>query len=427
MELIIFISSLFVLLAFGIPVAFVLILCSIILMMFMGNYDAIIIGQQMVMGSNNFPMMAVPFFILAGEIMSKGGLSEKIVSFAQILVGKMRGGLGYTAIVASILFAGLSGSAIADVAALGSILIPLMVANGYRRDRSAALIASSSVIAPIIPPSIPMIVLGATVGISTGKLFMAGIVPGVILGLALMVTWYFIAKKDGYNEKRTFSRQEKISITKKSIPALIMPLIIIGGIRFGIFTPTEAGSIAAVYALLVCIFYYRELKLKKLMNIFVRAAKSTAIVMIIVGAASAVGYAITVAQIPNQIIGVFQGIIDQPLLLLLAINAFLLIMGMIMDMTPNLLIFAPMLFPLITAAGIDPIFFGVIMILNMIIGLLTPPVGTLLYVTCTFGKIKLTKLVGAIAPFLITEMIILLLYTIVPDIILVPLKIFTGG
>ena len=426
MELLVFLISLVILLTLGIPVAMVLILCSVILMFFMGFHEILIVGQQMLMGANNSPLMAIPFFILAGEIMSKGGLSVRIVKFAQLSVGKFKGGLGFTAILASVVFAGLSGSAIADAAALGSILIPLMVQNGYRKDRSAALICSSSVIAPVIPPSVPMIVLGSTVGISTGKMFMAGIVPGIILGLSLMITWYFVVKHDGYNDKCEFSKEERRKIIKESIPALMLPIIIIGGIRFGIFTPTEAGSMAVVYAFLVCIIWYKDLKLKDIGGILVKAAKSTAVVMFIVGAASSVGYMITVAQIPNQVIGVFQGLIDRPVILLLSINAFLLFMGMVMDMTPNMLIFAPMLFPLVQAAGIDPIFFGVIMILNLIIGLITPPVGTLLYVTCTFGDTKITHLFKAIIPFLVTEIIILLLFTLVPEIILTPLSWFTG-
>lgn len=424
MELIVFIVSLFILLTFGIPIALVLVLCGISLMYFMGQWDPVIISQSMVQGTNSFTLMAVPFFMLAGEIMAKGGLSRLLVQFASILVGRINGGIGYAAVLASILFAGLSGSAVADAAALGAILIPIMRSRGYDIGRSTGLITASSLIAVIIPPSIPLILLGSMVGISISKLFMAGIVPGLLIGLSLMVTWFFVAKKDGYQDKEKFTLQEAWQITKKSFPALLMPLLIIGGIRFGIFTPTEAGVFATIYAFIVSIFVYKELKMKDMMEIIVKAAQSTAIVMFVVAAASAVAWLITIAQLPAQVSTMLSGFVDTPLILLLVIIFFLFLVGMVMDMTPAILIFAPILFPVVIQAGIDPYFFGIIMVYNLAIGLITPPVGTLLYLGSGIGNISFGQMLKGIAPFLIVEIVMMFIYAFIPELIIAPMEWF---
>jgi tripartite ATP-independent transporter DctM subunit len=424
MELLVFIISLFILLTFGIPIALVLVLCGISLMYFMGQWDPVIISQSMIQGTNSFTLMAVPFFMLVGEIMAKGGLSRLLVQFASILVGRINGGIGYAAVLASILFAGLSGSAVADAAALGAILIPIMRSRGYDIGRSTGLITSSSLIAVIIPPSIPLILLGSMVGISISKLFMAGIIPGLLIGLSLMVTWFFVAKKDGYQDKEKFTAQEAWQITKKSFPALLMPVLIIGGIRFGIFTPTEAGVFATIYAFIVSILVYKELKMKDMMDIFVKAAQSTAIVMFVVAAASAVAWLITIAQLPAQVSSMLSGFIDTPLILLLVIILFLFLVGMVMDMTPAILIFAPILFPVVIQAGIDPYFFGIIMVYNLAIGLITPPVGTLLYLGSSIGNISFGHMLKGIAPFLFTEIAMMLIYAFFPELIIAPMKWF---
>ena len=418
---VVFLASLAITIPLGVPIAFVLILCAVALMQFLGHTDMTIITQNMIMGANNASLMAIPFFMLAGEVMSRGGLSTRIVDFANILVGRVRGGLGYAAILASMIFAGLSGSAVADAAALGGILIPLMVKNGYSKERSTGVICSGSVIAPIIPPSIPMIVLATGTGLSVTKMFMAGLVPGIILGLCLMVCWTICVKKDGYDDRRTYTKQQVVHILLDSLPALFMPVLIVGGIRLGIFTPTEAGAFAVVYALLISLFVYREMKLKDLANIFLEGAKSTGIVMFIVAAASAVGWLITVAQIPAKVVELLAPLIAHPLALLLVINLFLFIMGMIMDLTPNILIFGPILVPVVQAAGIDPIVFGVIMVLNLTIGLITPPVGTVLYLWCSIADISFARVVKGVLPFLLTEIIALLLFTIFPQLISVPM------
>ena len=422
MEMATFLISLFFFMIFSMPIAIVLALCAISLMFVMNMWDPEILSQQMVMGMNNFPLMAVLFFMLSGEIMSKGTLAIRIVNFSKILVGRFRGGLGYAAVLASMIFAGLSGSAVADAAALGSVLVPMMVQNGYRIERAIGLVCSAAILAPIIPPSIPMIVLGVTVDISISRLFMSGIVPGILLGVALMATWWWIVRVDGYNDIRTFSRNEIVQTMKEAGPALVMPLIIVGGIRFGVFTPTEAGAVAAVYAFVISVFLYRELNMGQITEVCIAAAKMTAIVMFVVASATAAGYMITMAQVPDQIVSVFEPLIDSPLLLLLVINIFLLILGMVMDLTPNILIFGPVLYPLIQKAGIDPYFFGLIMILNLCIGLLTPPVGTILYLGCSLGKIEFGQVVRGVMPFVIVEMAVLFTYVLFPKLVTVPLK-----
>ena len=417
----VFILTLAITIPLGVPIAFVLVLCAITLMQFLGQTDMTIITQNMVMGTNNAALMAIPFFMLAGEVMSRGGLSQRIVDFANIVVGRFRGGLGYAAILASMIFAGLSGSPVADAAALGGIMIPLMVKNGYSKERSTGLLCSGAVIAPIIPPSIPMIVLATGTGLSVSKMFMAGLVLGIILGLFLMVCWRIIVVRDKVDDTVHFTKEQIKHILKDSLPALFMPILIIGGIRFGIFTPTEAGAFAVIYALVISLFVYREMKLRDLADVFLEGAKSTGIVMFIVAAASAVGWLITVAQIPTKVVTLLEPLIAHPLALLLMINLFLFIMGMIMDLTPNILIFGPILVPVVEAAGIDPIVFGVIMVLNLTIGLITPPVGTILYIGCSIADLSFGRVVKGVLPFLLCEVIVLLLFTIFPQLISVPM------
>ena len=418
---IVFLLTLAITIPLGVPIAFVLILCAITLMQFLGQTDMTIITQNMIMGANNAALMAIPFFMLAGEVMSRGGLSQRIVDFAKIVVGRFRGGLGYAAILASMIFAGRSGSPVADAAALGGIMIPLMVKNGYSKERSTGLLCSGAVIAPIIPPSIPMIVLATGTGLSVGKMFMAGLVPGIILGICLMVCWRIIVVHDKVDDTVRFTKEQIKHILKDSLPALFMPILIIGGIRFGIFTPTEAGAFAVVYALAISLFVYKEMKWKDLADVFLEGAKSTGIVMFIVASASAVGWLITVAQIPAKVVTLLAPLIAHPLALLLMINLFLFIMGMIMDLTPNILIFGPILVPVVQAAGIDPIVFGVIMVLNLTIGLITPPVGTILYIGCSIADLSFGRVVKGVLPFLACEIIVLLLFSVFPQLISVPI------
>lgn len=428
MELFIFLGSLFFFMLIGVPLAIVLVLCSIVLMWHSGMWDAMIIPGSMLDGANNYPLMAIPFFVFAGEIMAEGGLSKRVVQLAQLMIGRVRGGLGYAAIIASIIFAGLMGSSVGEAAALGGLLLPMMKEVGYHPGRAGAVIASGAILGPIIPPSTNFILLGATVsGLSITKLFMIGLVPGILIGLALMVVWFFVVRKDGYNETIRFTKQEAIKILIDSTPAFMMPVLLLGGIRFGVFTPTEGGAFAAIYAILVCVLYYRELSFRDLLRVSARAARTTSVVMLIVATATAVGWFITIAQIPNQMTALFSPLIDSPILLLISINIFLFLIGMVMDLTPNILIFAPVFYPLIQQAGIDPYYFGLLFVLNLGIGVITPPVGTVLYVVCGIGHIKFADLIVKLIPFVLVETLMLFLLLFFPKLSLVPMNWLMGG
>lgn len=428
MELFIFLGTLFFFLAFGIPICLVLVLCAMALMWQSGMWDAMIIPGSMLDGANNYPLMAIPFFVFAGEIMAAGGLSQRVVQLAQLMIGRVRGGLGYAAVVSSVIFAGLMGSSVGEAAALGGLLLPMMKEVGYKPGRAGAVIASGAILGPIIPPSTNFILLGATIsGLSITKLFMIGLFPGIFIGLALMVVWFFVVRKDGYNETITFTREEKWKILIDSTPAFLMPVLLLGGIRFGIFTPTEGGAFATIYAIIVCMLYYRELSFRELLRVSARAARTTSVVMLIVATATAVGWFITIAQIPNQMTALFSPLIDSPILLLLCINVFLFLIGMVMDLTPNILIFAPVFYPLITQAGIDPYYFGLLFVLNLGIGVITPPVGTVLYVVCGIGNIKITQLIRNLIPFIVVEVVMLFLLLFFPKLSLIPLNWLMGG
>lgn len=421
----VFIGSLLGTMALGMPIAFALLLSGVALMYFLGIFDSQIIAQNLISGADNFPLMAIPFFMLAGELMNAGGLSQRIVKMAMNMVGHIRGGLGYVAIIASVLFASLSGSAVADTAALGAILIPMMVKSGYDVNRSSGLIAAGGIIAPIIPPSIGFIIFGVTSGVSITKLFMAGIVPGIMLAIGLCITWAIVAHKDNVKVQPRKSMKEILLSVRNGFWALLLPFIIIGGLRGGIFTPTEAAVVAAVYALFVGLVVYRELKVAELFNVLVRAAKMTSVVMFLVAAALVTSWLITVANLPTQVIGLLEPVMEHPLLLLLMINLLVIIIGTAMDMTPTILILTPVLMPVIEQAGIDPVYFGVLFILNNAIGLLTPPVGTVLNVVCGISKISMEDIMKGIWPFLLVEVVVLILLILFPSLVLVPLEWFT--
>lgn len=425
MTLGIFVGSLLGVMALGMPIAFALLFSGVALMVYMNIFDSQIIAQNLISGADNFPLMAIPFFILAGELMNAGGISKRIIAFALSLVGHIRGGLGYVAILGSILFAGLSGSAVADTAALGAILIPMMVRAGFDRNRSTGLIAAGGIIAPIIPPSIPMIIFGVTSGLSITKLFMAGIVPGLLIGIGLMVTWAIITRKGDFEAYPRKPLKEIMAATKGAIWALLLPVIIIVGLRGGVFTPTEAAVIAAFYALFVGLAVYRELQIKQLYHILVVSAKTTSVVMFLTAAAMVSAWLITVANIPELLTDWLGPLVENPLLLLIVINAIVLLVGTAMDLTPTILILTPVLMPIIDKAGIDPIYFGVLFILNNCIGLLTPPVGTVLNVACGVGKIGMEDIMKGIWPFLLVEVIILILLILFPSLVTVPLEWLT--
>ncbi|MBY6052192.1 TRAP transporter large permease [Cytobacillus firmus] len=417
----VFLGSLFGSLTLGVPIAFALLASAVMLMFAMGTFDSQIVAQNLINGANNFSLMAIPFFVLAGELMNAGGISKRIVDFSMALVGHIRGGLGFVAIIASILFAGLSGSAVADTAALGAILIPMMIAKGYNVNTSTGIICASGIIAPVIPPSIPMILFGVTAGVSITDLFMGGIIPGIMMGVGLMIGWFFMSRKDTSELPPRKSAKEIWKAIQDASFALMLPVIIIGGLRGGVFTPTEAAVVAAFYALFVGLFIYRELKLEELYQVLIASAKTTSVVMFVAAAAMVSAWLITVANVPAEIAGYMGSLVESPLILMLVIMIFLLLIGLVMDLTPAILIFTPVLLPLVKMAGIDPVYFGIVMVINLCIGLITPPVGTVLYVGCGISKISLVELTKGIWPFLVVHVIVLLLLILFPEIITVPL------
>ncbi|SUB00782.1 Neu5Ac permease [Pannonibacter phragmitetus] len=422
MTLLVFIGSLLGSMAIGVPVAFALMFCGVILMSYMGMFNTQIVSQNMISGADTFTLLAIPFFILAGELMNSGGLSRRIIDFALAWAGHIRGGLGFVAIVAAIIMASLSGSAAADTAALAAILVPMMARAGYDVPRSAGLMAAGGIIAPVIPPSLAFIIFGVAANVSITKLFMGGIVPGIMMGVALAVTWTFLVRR---SKVETLPRQPmsvRLAATGRAAWALGMPVIILGGIRMGVVTPTEAAVIAAFYALMVGLFVYRELKAADLYFVILRAAKTTSIVMFLVAAALVSAWLITAANIPAEITRHIAPLIEQPKLLMLVMMMLVLVVGTALDLAPTILILSPVLMPIVKQAGIDPVYFGVLFVMNTCIGLITPPVGVVLNVVSGVSRVPLGKVVTGVMPFLLSQIAVLLLLILFPELVLVPLS-----
>ena len=422
MTVIVFIVSLLAAMALGMPLAFSLLVSGVALMLHMDNFDTQIVSQNLINGADNFPLMAVPFFMLAGELMNAGGMSRRIVNSAMVWVGHFRGGLGYVAVFAAIVMASLSGSAVADTAALAAVLLPMMRKAGYRMDRSAGLIAAGGIIAPVIPPSIGFILFGVIGGVSISKLFMAGIFPGLMMGFALIVTWWIVARKDKVEVAEKVPFKERISVTVNAFWSYLLAITIIGGMKMGVFTPTEAAVVAVVYSLFVGLFIYREIKVKDLYGIILSAAKTSSVVMFLVAAALVSAWLITVANIPAQIVEILRPFIDNKTLLMVMLMLLVMIVGTALDFAPTVLILTPVLMPLVREAGIDPVYFGVLFIMNNAIGLLTPPVGTVLNVVCGVGRIPMHDVIRGVMPFLISQVVVMGSLIAFPSLVMVPLK-----
>lgn len=426
MTVFVFVGSLLGAMALGVPIAFALLVSGVALMIHLGTFDAQIVAQNVVNGADSFPLMAVPFFILAGEVMTAGGLSKRIVDLAMACVGHIRGGLGFVTIMAACVMASLSGSAVADAAALAALLMPMMLNSGYDKGRSGGLMAAGAIIGPIIPPSIPFIIFGVTGNVSIIRLFLGGIAPGVILGLGLCITWYMVARRAGVELPPPQTRQERLRALSDSVWALMMPLIIIFGLKFGVFTPTEAGVVAAVYSIFVSFVIYNELTVKRFYEVLVSAAMTTSVVMVLVACATVSAWLITIANLPLQLAGLLEPLMDSPTLLMLVMVGILLIIGMGMDITPTILVLTPVLMPVVKMAGIDPVYFGIIFIVTGSVGLITPPVGTVLNVVCGVTKLTMEDLARGVWPFLLTEVFILLLFVLFPKLVTVPAHWFVG-
>ena len=423
MTVIIFLGSMLGAMALGMPIAFTLIVCALALMWAQGGaIDMTLLSQKFVEGADSYPLLAIPFFVLAGELMNAGGMSKRIVHFALAGVGHIRGGLGIVAVFAAILLAAISGSAAADAAALGTMLIPMMRQAGYNIPRSAGLIAAGSIIAPVMPPSVAMIVFGVVANVSIGKLFMAGIFPSLMMGLSLIIAWMWVVRRENYAVQPRKSLREMLDATRKAVLALVMPLGIIGGMKFGVFTPTEAGVAASAYSFFVGVFIYHELKLKDVYGLLVTAAKTSSIIMFLIASALVSAWLITTSSVPQQIAALLQPFMDSPRLLMFAMMVLVVIVGTALDFAPTLLILTPVLMPIVKQAGIDPVYFGVLFIMNNAIGLITPPVGIVLNVLSGVARISMGAVVKGVWPFMIAQLIVLFLLVLFPDLVLVPMK-----
>ena len=417
MTLVIFLISIFVFLFLGIPVGFSIMLTVFTMAETSGVTSFDIVPSYLYSGVNNFALLAIPFFVFCGDIMNAGDLSKGIVDFCRVLVGHIRAGIGYAAILACMIFACLTGAAIVTVSAIGGIMLPLMIKEGYDPADSTACVCAGSITGPIIPPSLPMVIYGVLSGVSVTKMFMGGVVPGVITGLVCMFVWYLMNKNRDYELEPKATPKEILAAAKQALPALMMPVIMMGGILSGIFTPTEAGVVACVYAWLGATFVYKKLTLKKLKEVAIGSAKNTAVIMLIVAACQALAMVVTVARIPQAIAATISAVSSNPLVVMCLINVFVLVTGLFMDVTPALTILTPIFLPIVTSMGMDPIVFGVTMVYGLCIGLITPPVGNVLYVGIGISQITLLDLLKKIWPMVLVYILVLFGMTIVPGMI----------
>ncbi|MGN0975876.1 MAG: TRAP transporter large permease [Gemmiger sp.] len=412
-----------VLLLLNVPIAYSLGASSLFYLA-TSNMSLAVLAQKFYAGMDSFTLLCIPGFMLAGALMNGGGITKRILDFCNAFLGHFTGSLALVNIVASMVFAGISGTAIADVCSLGGMLIPAMVKDGYDDDFSVAVTAASSVVGPIIPPSVPMVIAGSCVSISVGKMFQAGLIPGVLLGLALCVPTYLISVKRHYPRHERSSWRQRWNVTKDAIWALLMPIILLGGILSGIFTPTEASIVTCVYSLIVGVFVYKEIKLSDVPRIISENMRSCASIIILIGLANVFAFILTNERIPQMVANAILSITTNRILVTLLINIVLLFVGMFMESLAAILITFPVLLPVATAIGMDPVQFALMAILNLMIGLTTPPVGMCICTGAQIGKISSWKAFKANMPFLITSLIVLMLVSFVPPITLLIPSLF---
>lgn len=420
MEVLLVFSVLIILILLGVPVAFSMGLSTLLAIYLNGTWNfTVILSQRIYSGSTSFVLFAIPFYILAGMLMNAGGMTYKIMKFAQMLVGHITGGMGHVNVLASMVFSGMSGSSVADASGLGAVEIETMSAAGYDRKFSAAITAASATIGPIIPPSIPFVIYGGIAGVSVGRLFLGGILPGVLMGLGLMIAVYFVSKKRKYpKSKQRATFKELISNALSALLAVGSVVIILGGIILGIFTPTEAAVVASLYAFILGFFVFRDLKFYQIHKVLWETARHSVRVLFIIAVAASYAWALTLMHVPQKVIALFGNLTSEPILVLLIINALLLLLGCFMESISIMLLTVPILLPVIIEIGMDPVHFGVMMTLNLMIGQLTPPMGILLYSVSGISKIPVHDIVLELKPYLIALLAILLLITFVPSITL---------
>lgn len=417
MVLVTFVISIFIFLLLGIPIALSIMLTMGVLIITSGVTTYAIVPTYLFGGMHNFALMAVPFFVLAGELMNAGDISKGLIDFCRCLLGHIKAGLGYAAVLACMLFACLSGAAVATVSAIGGIMLPLLIAEGYDPADSTAVVCAGAITGPIIPPSIPMVVYGVISGVSVTRMFIGGVVPGIISGVLVMGAWYLMNRKKNYPVLPRSTFKEILIGGKKAFPALMMPVIMMGGMLTGVFTPTEAGVIAVVYAYLISKFLNKKMPFDVFKKTMIAGAKASSVVMFVVAATSGLATVITVARIPQQIAASMAAISDNPLVIMCLINVFILIVGLFMDVIPALTIMAPIFLPIAVKVGMDPLIFGMILIFGLVIGMITPPVGNVLYIGCGISKISLLPLLKRIYPMVIAYIFVLFLITFFPQII----------
>lgn len=419
----VFLVALFGLVIIGVPIAFSLVGTAFFMMIVkaLSNPNAwslFTLAQKFCNGCDSVPLLAIPFFMVAGEIMSRGGISKRIVDFAYSVLGRFKGGLGYVGILASMVFAGVSGSAVADTTAVGSILLPIMQGGGYDKNKSTGIICAAGCIGPIIPPSTQMIFYGTCAGVSVSALFMGGIMPGILIGVGLMIAWFFHVRRRDYPIGPKSSMKEIWKATREAFLALFLPVFIIGCIITGVATATETAALAVLYALIVSGLIYKEFKFREWPELMVNAMKSTAIMMFVVGSAQVAAYMVTTCAIPQLLAGAITSVTNSPLSFMILVNILLVLVGCVMDSGPAIMILTPILLPIAKDFGLDPVYFGVVMVANLCIGLCTPPVGNVLYCGVSIGKVKLSNLVKASLPFVGVMYLVLMIITIFPEVIL---------